>query len=131
MPIATKGSETALPNSEALPNDAEPDAALARIRQLLESVPDAREYAELKTLSDLAAAYEKIHYPSAEPTSAGRIQDRLDAYGMSEDALIPSLGSRERVAAVLVDRQSLTPPEARAPAARLGLKPELLLPPRP
>ena len=83
MSIATKRSETALPNSAALPNDAEPDAALARSCQLLESVRDTREYAELQTLSDLAAAYEKIHYPSAEPTPAGWIQERLDAYARS------------------------------------------------
>lgn len=104
---------------------------MARICQLLESDPDTPEYAELQTLSDLAAAYEKIHYSITEPPPAGWIQERLDAYAISEDALIPILGPRARVAAVLAGRQPLNPAEARSLAALLSLQPELLLTPRP
>jgi len=117
---------------KTLQNEADLDAALARIDELLPAaIPDTPEYAELQILSDLVVDYEKIHYPSAEPTPAGWIQDRLDAYAMSEDALVPILGSRQRVTAVLAGQQPLTPAAAEALAQLLGLAPELLLPAEP
>ena len=113
-----------------LQNEADLDAALARIDALLPTaVPDTPEYAELQTLSDLVVDYEKIHYPSAEPTPAGWIQDRLDAYGMSEEALIPILGSRQRAIDVLASQQTLTLAEAQALGQQLHIDPALLLPP--
>lgn len=113
-----------------LQNEADLDAALARIDELLPTaVPDTPEYAELQTLSDLVVDYEKIHYPSAEPTPAGWIQDRLDAYGMSEETLIPILGSQQRTIDVLASQQTLTPAEAQALGQRLHIDPALLLPP--
>ena len=117
---------------QSLENEAELEAALARIDELLPTaLPDTPEYAELQTLSDLVADYEKIHYPSAEPTPAGWIQDRLDAQALTEEALVPILGSQQRVKDVLDSQQSLTTEEIQALAKILGLNPELLLPPQP
>ena len=117
---------------QSLENEAELEAALARIDELLPTaLPHTPEYAELQTLSDLVADYEKIHYPSAEPTPAGWIQDRLDAYALTEEALIPILGSQQRVKDVLASQQSLTAEEIQALAKMLGLNPKLLLPPQP
>ncbi len=117
---------------QTLQNEADLDAALARIDELLPAaVPDTPEYAELQILSGLVVDYEKIHYPSAEPTPAGWIQDRLDAYALTEDALVPILGSRPRVTAVLAGQQTLTPATVKALAQLLRIDPELLLPPQP
>ena len=116
---------------QPLENEAELEAALARIDELLPAaLPHTPEYAELQILSDLVADYEKIHYPSAEPTPAGWIQDRLDAYALTEEALVPILGSQQRVKDVLASQQSLTAEEIQALAKMLGLNPKLLLPPQ-
>ena len=120
--------QTATPTP--LQNEADLDAALARIDELLPTaIPGTPEYAELQILSNLVVDYEAIHYPSAEPTPAGWIQDRLDTYGMSEEALILLLGSRERTKDILAGQQTLTPAEAQALGQQLHIDPSLLLPP--
>lgn len=62
-----------MPNPQARQHDAELDAALERIDTLLAvAIPDTPEHAELQTLSNLAAAYEK--YPlSQRGANPGRL----------------------------------------------------------
>lgn len=112
---------------KAINNDADLDAALERIGELLRCPEDSPEEEELLFLSDLVEAYEAIHYPIPDPTPAGVVQGRLDALGLTEDDLVPCLGSREMVDAVLAGRHDITPAMAQELHRLLGIELELLL----
>ena len=112
---------------KAINNDADLDAALERIGELLRCPEDSPEEEELLFLSDLVEAYEAIHYPIPDPTPAGVVQGRLDALGLTEDDLVPCLGSREIVDAVLAGRHDITPAMAQELHRLLGIELELLL----
>ncbi len=108
-------------------NDADLDAALERIGQLLRCPENSPEEAELLFLSDLVEAYEAIHYPIPEPTPVGVVQGRLDALGLSEDDLISIIGSRQAVEQVLAGEVAITQEMAEGLHQLLGIEPELLL----
>ena len=119
----------------AVNNDDDLAAAVARVDELfkanpdiLNAGPDHPEYQELNAIADLVFAYEDIHCPMGKPTPAGRIQGGIDALGLAEDALIPALGSRELVAAVLAGRQEVTPAMADALYELLAIDVRDLLP---
>ena len=112
----------------AINNDADLDAALERIGELLRCPEDSPEEEELLFLSDLVEAYEHIHYPIPEPTPAGIVQGRLDALGLTEDDLIPCLGSREMVDQILAGQHEITPAMAQELHQLLGIPVEDLLP---
>ena len=98
-----------MPQITAINNDDDLDAALARVGPLLRAAEGTPESAELDALSKLIQEYEAIHYPMGDPTPAGRVQGRMDALGLTEEDLVPVLGSRETVDAVLAGRQEVTP----------------------
>ena len=114
---------------KAIHNDADLDEALERIGELLHYPEGSPESEELDALSDLVIDYEAIHYPIPDPSPADMVQGRLDALGLLEDDLVPCLGSREAVDAVLAGQRSITPAMAEALSQLLGIEPQdLLLP---
>lgn len=105
----------------AINNDADLKAAIARVDELfrtypsiLDSEPGNPEYDELNALSDLVIAYEDIHYPIPDPPPRGAIEFWMDQRNLTVDDLIPSLGSREAVEALLAGQQEVTPEMAQA-----------------
>ena len=108
-------------------NEAELDAALERIGELLNFEEGSLEYDELQVLSDLVIAYEAIHYPIPDPSPTDRIQGRLDALGLEDDDLIPCIGSREDVDDVLAGEREITPAMAEALHQLLGIELDDLL----
>lgn len=113
----------------AINDDDDLDAALERIGELLRFLEeDTPEAAELDALSKLVREYEAIHYPIGPPTPAGYIQGRMDALGLTEEDLIPAIGSRELVAEVLAGRQEVTPAMAAALYELLSIDMRDLLP---
>ena len=117
-----------MPQITVINNDDDLDAALARVGPLLRAAEGTPESAELDALSKLIQEYEAIHCPMGEPTPAGRIQGCIDALGLAEDALIPVLGSRETVDAVLAGQQEVTPAMAAALYELLDIDVRDLLP---
>ena len=117
-----------MPQITAINNDDDLDAALARVGPLLRAAEGTPESAELDALSKLIQEYEAIHYPMGEPTPAGRVQGRMDALGLTEEDLIPVLGSRETVDAVLAGQQEVTPAMADALYELLDIDVRDLLP---
>ena len=103
-----------MPEVKPIRNDADLDAALERIGELLSYSPGSPEYDELEALSDLVIEYEDIHYPIPDPTLAEAIECRMEDLGLSVEDLVPYIGSREEVAEVLAGRQSITPSVSRA-----------------
>ena len=117
-----------MPQITAINNDDDLDAALARVGPLLRAAEGTPESAELDALSKLIQEYEAIHYPMGEPTPAGRVQGRMDALGLTEEDMVPVLGSRETVDAVLAGQQEVTPAMADALYELLAIDVRDLLP---
>ena len=101
---------------------------MARVGPLLRAEEGTPESAELDALSKLIQEYEAIHYPMGEPTPAGRVQGRMDALGLTEEDLVPVLGSRELVDGVLAGQQEVTPAMADALYELLAIDVRDLLP---
>ena len=108
-------------------NEAELDMALERIGNLLRSKEGTPEFEELQRLTELVIAYEAIHYPIPDPSPSDWIQGRLDALGLSEDDLVPIIGSREAVDKVLAGEMAITPEMGQGLHWLLGIDLELLL----
>lgn len=108
--------------------DEEYRRALERLYELFDSVPGTPEGDELMALADLVEAYEDIHYPIPDPPPAAFIEYELERLGLTREALIPALGSREIVDAVLSRRQEVTPEMADALSELLGIEVRDLLP---
>jgi HTH-type transcriptional regulator / antitoxin HigA len=106
------------------------DAALLRIESLMMAEAD-----ELEVLATLVELYEEKHYPIAFGTSGaigwpgaiGAIRFRMDQAGLSEQDLIPFLGSEANVSKVLAGELALTVPMMRALNEHLEIPAEVLL----
>ena len=120
----------------AIRTDADYEAALGRIQELLdqlsggdEQIDDAAHPArvELDVLSDLVDLYEgrtvEIGYP--DPVSA--IRFRMDQTGLTVRDLVPFIGSRSKVSEVLAGKRAITMPMARALHQHLGIPADALL----
>ena len=117
-----------MPSIKVINNDADLDAALERIGELLRCPEDSPEEAELLALSDLVEAYEAIHYPIPEPTPAGVVQGRMDALGLFEDDLARHPGSTEVASGILAGEITISPELAESLHEFLGIPVEDLLP---
>lgn len=104
------------------------DRALARLWAVFDAEPGTPESDECDALAALVAAYDDLHYPIPDPSPSDLIQGRLDALGLTEDALIPGIGSREKVAQVLTGQREITPEMAAALHQLLGIAVADLLP---
>ena len=119
----------------AVNNDADLKAAVARVDELFKANPDILdagpgnpEYEELNAIAELVFAYEDIHCPIPDPPPAAFIEYELERLGLPREALIPALGSREIVDAVLSRQQEVTPDMADALSELLGIEVRDLLP---
>lgn len=114
--------------AKTIESEQEYEAALARLYELFHAEPGTPEGDEFEVLANLVEAYEAIHYPIPAPTPAGIVQGRLDALGLTEDDLVPCLGSREVVDEVLTGQRNVTPELAESLHQFLRIPVEDLLP---
>lgn len=114
--------------AKSIETEQEYEVALARLYELFNAEPGTPEGDEFEVLANLVEAYETIHYPIPEPTPAGIVQGRLDALGLTEDDLVPCLGSREMVDEILAGQRDITPEMAESLHQFLGIPVEDLLP---
>ena len=84
------------------------EAALARVEDLMNAVPNTPEGDELEMLVALIEAYEKKVYPIDVPDPIEAIRFRMEQYGMTNKDLIPFIGSSGRVSEVLNYKRSLS-----------------------
>lgn len=94
-------------------NDADLDAALARIDTLLTAAPGTPEFDECELLSILVEEYEKRHHPVPPPTPIQAIEFALEQRGLTRRDLEPLIGSSGRVSEVLSGKRGLTLPMIR------------------
>lgn len=107
--------------------EADYQAALARIDELMDAAPGSREGEELNILADLVELYETRHVPMGYPSPIAAIEFRMDQAGLSPRDLVPFIGSRAKVSEVLSGKLTLTMPMARALHEHLGIPAEVLL----
>ena len=107
--------------------EAEYDAALARISELLDAELDTPEGRELDRLSDLVIEYEDEHYPMDDPDPHSMLEFMLDQQMATRDQLIPLAGSDAVLDAILAGSQPITPELATLMHERTGMPVEVLL----
>lgn len=100
-------------NISPIRNDADYEAALARIEHLFDAPAGTPESDELDVLATLVEVYEERHYPIAPPHPIEAIKFRMEQAGVGPDALEPVIGHQGRVSEVLNLRRRLTLPMIR------------------
>src|SRR5262245_57505668 len=112
---------------KAIRNEADYEAALARVDALMDAEANTPEGDELDVLTDLVEHYEEKTVPMGFPSPVAAIEFRLDQAGLTPRALVPFIGSRAKVSEVLSGKRALTMPMARALHEHLGIPAEVLL----
>ena len=112
---------------EPIRSEAEHEAALGRIYELMDAQPGTPEGCELDALVGAVERYESQHEPMGYADPAAAIQFRMEQAGLSVEDLIPCIGSRAETNEVLAGKRVITLPMARAIHERLGVPVETLL----
>src|SRR6266850_288799 len=77
----------------AIRSEADYEAALTRINDLMDAEGGTPEGEELDVLTDLVELYEAKHVPMGFPSPLGAIRFRMEQSGLSPRDLIPFMGS--------------------------------------
>jgi HTH-type transcriptional regulator / antitoxin HigA len=107
--------------------EAEHDAALARIAQLMGAQPGPEAGDELEILVTLVDAYEGKHFPIDTPDPVTVIKFQMEQQGLSRKDLEPMIGSRARVSEILTGKRALTLPMIRRLHHELSIPIDLLV----
>ena len=107
--------------------EADYDAALIRVAELMGAEEGSAEGEELAVLVDLVELYEDRHFPVPLPDPVAAIEFRMDQAGLTQRDLVPILGSRAKVSEVLSGRRSITMAMARSLHKHLGIPADVLL----
>ena len=103
------------------------EAALARVEEIFHAKLGTPEGDELDVLTDLIVVYEDKHYPIGPPSLLQAMEFYMEERGLTQDDLIPLIGSRQKVAEVLAGKRDITMPMARALHKHMGIPAESLL----
>ena len=115
-------------NVNPIRNDADLDAAFARLDVIFLAEEGTPEGDERDILVDLIELYEDKHYPIGPPKDPiAAIEFELELRGLNQDDLIPLIGSSRKVAEVMSGQRDITMPMARALHKHLGIPAETLL----
>lgn len=110
--------------------EADYEAALEEVDQLLDSRPDTPEGDRMEILVTLIADWEEKHYPIPEPDDPLEVLEYfMESRGLSRADLIPYLGSKARVSEILNRKRGLSLEMIRRLHAGLGIPADLLLKP--
>jgi HTH-type transcriptional regulator/antitoxin HigA len=107
--------------------EAEYDAAVARLTQLMNAEPGTAAGDEFEILATLVDAYEAKHFPIATPDPVTIIKFQVEQQGLTRKDLEPMIGSRARVSEVLSGKRALTLPMIRRLHAGLHIPIDLLV----
>ena len=102
-------------------------AALARAEKLMDAKPGTSSGDELEILSLLIHDYEERVFPIAKPDPVAAIRFRMTQQGLTNNDLVPFLGSRSRVSEILSGRRSLSLKMIRALVGGLRIPADVLL----
>ena len=107
--------------------EAEHDAAVARITQLMGAKIGTEAGDELEVLATLVDAYESRRFPIEAPDPVTVIKFQMVQRGLARKDLEPMIGSRARVSEVLTGKRALTLPMIRRLHTGLGIPLDLLV----
>lgn len=113
--------------SKIIENDAEYEAAIARIDEIFDAIPETKEEKELKLLILLVQAYEAENHPVPNPDPIEAIKTRMEDLGLKDKDLIPFIGDKTAVSRILNRQRNLTIEMARKLYKGLGIPAEILL----
>ena len=88
-------------NVRPVRTEADYEAALARVAELMDAREGTPEGEELDVLVDLVGVYEDKHVPMGYPDPVAAIEFCMDQQGLSQRDLVPYIGSSARVSEVL------------------------------
>ena len=100
--------------------------AMARIDRLMDATSTAARD-ELELLSELVENYEEKHFPIELPDPIEAIQFRMEQQGLSQQDLVPFIGSRSKVSEVMNRKRRLSLSMIRALHKGLQIPAEILL----
>ena len=95
-------------NIKPIKCEADYDAALIRVDDLMDAKPDSPQGDELDILVTLIEKYEAQHYPIDAPNPVEAIRFRMEQYDLKDKGLIPYIGQSGRVSEVLGFKRKLT-----------------------
>ncbi|MGP8252503.1 MAG: helix-turn-helix domain-containing protein [Terracidiphilus sp.] len=107
--------------------EADHDAAIERIAQLMGAKPGSAASDELEVLATLVDVYESRHFPIDTPDPVKIIQFQMGQQNLTRKDLEPMIGSRARVSEVLAGKRALTLAMIRRLHAGLQIPIDLLV----
>ncbi len=107
--------------------EADYEAALARVAELMDAPEGTPEVEELDVLADLVEVYEDRHFPMGYPDPVAAIEFCMDQQDLTPRDLVPYIGTRARVSEVLSGKRAITMSMARALHEHLGIPADVLL----
>ncbi len=108
-------------------SEADHEAAVARIAELISARPDTAEGEELDVLATLVDAYEAKHDSVDAPDPIAAIEFRMEQQQLTRKDLEPLIGSRARVSEVLMRKRTLTLAMIRRVRNELGISADVLI----
>jgi HTH-type transcriptional regulator/antitoxin HigA len=112
---------------KVIKTEAEYEAALAHVAELMEAGPGSPEEEELELFALLVEQYERENFPIAPPDPVEAILFRMEQEGLSRKDLAVYIGSPSRVSEVLSRKRSLSLSMIRALHKGLGIPAEVLV----
>lgn len=113
--------------SRLIKNDEDYKKALSRIEELMDAQPDSPEMDELELMTALVEMYEDRHYPICPPDPLEAIKFRMDQLGLTQQDMVPYIGTKSKVSEVLNGKRPLSLTMMRSLNKYLGISAEVLL----
>ncbi len=95
-------------NIKPIRNDADYQAALARLEVIFDAKKGSEEGDELEILSILIDTYENEHFPIEMPDPIEAIKFRMEQMGMKQKDLAEIVGFKSRVSEIMNKKRKLT-----------------------
>jgi HTH-type transcriptional regulator / antitoxin HigA len=108
-------------------NDSDHIKALARIDEIIDAPEGTPECQERHLLFDLVEAYEDEHYHISMPDPIDAIKFRMEQANLTENDLVPFIGSIDKVNGVLNKQILLNPSMIKALHTGLKIPMEMLI----
>lgn len=112
---------------KVIKTEADYEAALAHVAELMDAQPGSSEEEELDLFSLLVVQYEQEHFPIAPPDPVEAILFRMEQEGLTRKDLAAYIGSPSKVSEVLNRKRPLSLTMIRALRAGLGIPTEVLV----
>ena len=112
---------------KVIKTEAEYEAALARVAELMDAQPGSPDEQELELFALLVEQYEQEHFPIAPPDPVEAILFRMEQEGLTRKDLAAYIGSPSKVSEVLNRKRPLSLSMIRALHRGLGIPADILV----